>query len=114
MYFLSIWFKLPENLFPEFPLVAASTVHCSYICMFVSTMSVTLCTFVSSVGGKVWTSNNRLETYNNLEINYFPVIFKGFAKNISNYGSPEFWRTLFSEQKQSPKGVLLERSSQNI
>ena len=25
---------------------------------------------------------------------------------VTNYGSPEFWRTLFSGQKQSPKGVL--------
>ena len=39
-YFSSIWFKLPENLFPEFLLVPASTVRCSF-CMFVSAMGFT-------------------------------------------------------------------------
>ena len=70
--------------------------------------------FVCLVGGKVWTSNNRSDTYNDLQMNYFPVIFKGFPKSIGNYDSPEFWRNLSSAQRQPPKGVLLKKCSQNI
>ena len=41
-------------------------------------------------GRKSVNLNNRSETFNDLKMNYFPVFFKGFAKSIGNYGSPEF------------------------
>ena len=106
-YFSSIWFKLPENLFPEFLLVPASTVHCSYICMFVNAMSLVLCTLVSSVGGKVWTSNNRWETYSDLKINYLPASLTVFLKVlVTNYDSTMSLEELYLVGKSSLSTVF--------
>ena len=116
-YFSSIWFKLPENLFPELLLVAASTVRSSLLLYFhvrYCYESYGLCTFVSSVGGKVWTSNNRSDiqwSKNELLRSFLRVLLKVL---VTNYGSPEFWRTLFRGQKHSLNNVLLKRCSQNI
>ena len=47
-------------------------------------------------------------------MNYFPVFLRVLLKVlVTNYGSPGFWRTLFSAQKQSLNSVLLKKFFQN-
>ena len=74
-------------------------------------MSLTLGYFASSVGAKLRTSNNGSETYNDLKINHFQVIFKGFPVLLTMVH--QNFEEICLVGKSSPRGVLMKRYSEN-